>query len=92
MAEHWEDYEIEILKELYPDRRAIQKKLITRSINAITSQAYKLGLSDKKNNIIGGKKLQNRIYSSCRQHAINKAAGLRVNQFKGVDLNKYKQA
>ena len=85
MAEKWEDSEDQIVRDLYPKLYEIKKKLITRTIGAIKLRARILNVPNRR------KPLQGRLYPSWNTANKNYHAGQRVNQFKKLDLNKYKK-
>lgn len=95
----WSAEETNILKTNYFDKyKRFNKKVLTkllpnRSLEEIKTRAQIIGLKDKEYKTQWGKKRLSNYLNKCKHTAYqNRSAAQRVNQFKDIDLNKYKRA
>jgi hypothetical protein len=84
----WEQWEDDLLREFYPNCKRIREKLYYRSVAGIRARAKKLGLMDTEH---CGNCLSKALAKVGRLVNDQKRAKHRINQFKNVDLNKYRQ-
>ena len=96
MQKIWEEYEIQILKSIFMDRKNIDiSNQLNRSITSIQQKAHKLGLKKSKKHKSSTISIRNKIYGRDLNFDITKNIALKYNsrsEFQQMDASAYSTA